>query len=88
MIQIFDAQSDHEIASAHRIFGEHPNTFEWWAFPPEVRQRLGALAVVWSVFEATLETTLWAPLGEQVKGTRSSTDRTSIADWTTELGKV
>jgi len=59
-----------------------------WGFPPDVQQRLGALAVVWGVFEANLETTLWALKGEQVKGTRPSTDKTSIADWINELGKT
>jgi hypothetical protein len=59
-----------------------------WGFPPEVLQRLGALAVVWGVFEAHLETTLWALKGEQVEGTRPSTDKTSIADWITELGEM
>src|ERR1700748_761440 len=59
-----------------------------WGFPPQVQQRLGALAVVWGVFEANLETTLWALKGEQVKGTRPSTDKTSIADWINELGKA
>ena len=58
-----------------------------WGFPPEVQQRIGALAVVWSVFEANLETTLWALRGEQVKGTRPSTDKTSAGDWIKELGK-
>jgi hypothetical protein len=59
-----------------------------WGFPPEVQQRLGALAVVWGVFEANLETALWALKGEQVKGTRPSTDKTSIADWINDLGKT
>jgi hypothetical protein len=59
-----------------------------WGFPPEVQQRLGALAVVWGVFEANLETTLWALRGEQVKGIRPSTDRTSAGDWIKELGKT
>ena len=39
-----------------------------WGFPPGVQQRLGALAVVWGVFEANLETTLWALKEEQVQG--------------------
>jgi hypothetical protein len=58
-----------------------------WGFPPEVQQRIGALAVVWGVFEANLETTLWALRDEQVKGTRPSTDKTSAGDWIKELGK-
>jgi hypothetical protein len=53
-----------------------------------VLQRLGALAVVWGVFEAHLETTLRALKGEQVKGGRPSTGRTSIADWISELGEM
>src|SRR4051812_9786885 len=57
-----------------------------WGFPPEVLQRIGALAVVWGVFEVNLETTLWALKGEQVNGTRPSTDGTSAADWIKELG--
>lgn len=57
-----------------------------WGFPPEVQQRLGALVVVWGVFEANLETTVWALRGEQVEGTRPSTDKTSVADWIKELG--
>lgn len=59
-----------------------------WGFPREVQQRLGALAVVWGVFEANLETTLWALKGEQVKGARPSTDKTSVADWIKELGQA
>jgi|GEM_PF-1452448 len=59
-----------------------------WGFPPEVQQRLGALAVVWGVFEANLETTLWALRGEQVKGARPSTDKTSVTDWIKELGQT
>lgn len=59
-----------------------------WGFPPEVQQRLGAFAVVWGVFEAHLETMLWALKGEQVKGRRPSTDKTSVADWISELGKM
>lgn len=47
---------------------------------------MGALAVVWGVFESNLETTLWALRGEQVKGERPSTDRTSAGDWIKELG--
>ena len=52
-----------------------------------MQQRLGALAVVWGLFEANLETTVWALKGEQVKGTRPSTDKTSVADWM-ELGRT
>jgi hypothetical protein len=59
-----------------------------WGFSPEVQQRLGALAVVWGVFESQLETTLWALKEEQVKGIRPSTDKTTIADWINEIGKT
>jgi hypothetical protein len=57
-----------------------------WGFPLEVQQRIGALAVVWSLFEANLETTLWALRGEQVRGRRPSTDKTSAGAWIKELG--
>lgn len=40
-----------------------------WGFPLDVQQRIGALAVVWSLFEANLETTLWALKDEQVSST-------------------
>lgn len=52
-----------------------------WGFPPEVQQRIGALAVVWSVFESNLETTLWALREEKVSGVRPSTDKTSVGQW-------
>ncbi len=57
-----------------------------WGFPPEVLQRVGALAVVWGVFESNLETTLWALRGEEVAGVRPSTDKTPVSDWIKELG--
>jgi hypothetical protein len=52
-----------------------------WGFPPEVQQRIGALGVVWGVFESNLETTLWALRDEKVVGVRPSTDKTSISQW-------
>jgi hypothetical protein len=58
-----------------------------WGFRPEVQQRIGALAVVWGVFESNLETTLWALRREEVAGVRPSTDKTQISDWIKELGK-
>lgn len=58
-----------------------------WGFPPEVQQRLGALAVVWGVFETSLESTLWALDGDEVKGERPWTDKTSIGVWIEEFGK-
>src|ERR1700742_2514347 len=59
-----------------------------WGFSPEVQQRLGALAVVWGVFEANLETTLWALEEEQVKGKRPSTDEATVGKWFKELGNA
>jgi hypothetical protein len=59
-----------------------------WGFPPEVQQRLGALAVVWGVFEGHLESALWALKGEQVRGRRPSTDKTAVTDWIKELGQT
>jgi hypothetical protein len=58
-----------------------------WGFRPEVQQRIGALAVVWGIFESNLETTLWALRREEVAGVRPSTDKTQISDWIKELGK-
>ncbi len=58
-----------------------------WGFPPEVQQRIGALGVVWGVFETNLETTLWALRDEQVVGVRPSTDKTSISQWIDSLAE-
>jgi hypothetical protein len=58
-----------------------------WGLPPQVQQRLGAFGVLWTVFETSLETTLWALRGEQVAGVRPSTDQTQISQWITEFGK-
>lgn len=52
-----------------------------WGFTPEVQQRIGALGVVWGVFESNLETTLWALRDEKVAGVRPSTDKTTISEW-------
>lgn len=41
-----------------------------WGFPSDVQQRIGALAVLWGVFETSLESALWALKGENVKGVR------------------
>lgn len=56
-------------------------------FPPEVQQRIGALGVVWGVFETNLESTLWALHDEQVVGVRPSTDKTSIGQWIDALAE-
>lgn len=58
-----------------------------WGFSPEVQQRLGALAVVWDVFETRLEITLWGLRGDDVRGTRPWTDKTTIGAWIEEFGK-
>jgi hypothetical protein len=58
-----------------------------WGFPPEVQQRIGALGVVWGVFETNLETTLWALRDEQVVGVHPSTDKTSISQWIDALAE-
>lgn len=56
-----------------------------WGFPPGVQQRLGALVVVWGIFEARLEKTLWTLKGEQVAGVRPSTDKTPVSTWIDDL---
>ncbi|MCR4304184.1 MAG: hypothetical protein NUV63_08190 [Gallionella sp.] len=58
-----------------------------WDFPPEVQQRIGALGIVWGVFETNLENTLWALRDEQVVGIRPSTDKTSISQWIDALAE-
>jgi hypothetical protein len=60
---------------------------EGWGFAPEVQQRLGALGVVWGLFERNLETTLWALRDENVTGVRPSTDKTSISQWIQLMGE-
>lgn len=57
-----------------------------WGFSPEVLQRVGALAVVWGVFESNLETTLWALRVENVADSRPSTEKNQVSDWIKELG--
>jgi len=54
-----------------------------WGFAPEVQQRMGALVVVWGVFETNLETTLWALRNENVAGMWPSTERgdNSLGKW-------
>lgn len=59
---------------------------EGWGFPPEVLQRVGALAVVWGIFESNLETTLWALRDDAVAGVRPWTDKKQIGEWIKELG--
>lgn len=58
-----------------------------WGLPPEVQQRIGALGVVWGVFESNLETTLWALHDEEVAGARPSTDKKTISQWINAMGK-
>jgi hypothetical protein len=58
-----------------------------WGFPDDVLLRVGALALVWGQFESNLETAVWALRGDDVAGTRPWTDKTSVSDWTKELGK-
>lgn len=58
-----------------------------WGFSPEVQQRMGALGIVWGVFETTLESTLWALREEDVSGLRPSTDKTTVGEWIKALGE-
>jgi hypothetical protein len=58
-----------------------------WGFPPEVAQRLGALTVLWGVFEGHLEKALWSLRGEDVAGKRPWTDTQTIGVWINELGR-
>lgn len=53
----------------------------------DVLQRIGALAVLWGVFETNLETTLWALRGESVASVRPSTDKSQVGEWIKDLGK-
>jgi len=50
-----------------------------WGFTPDIQQRIGAFAVIWSVFETNLETTIWALTGENVEGKRPATDKSSVS---------
>jgi len=58
-----------------------------WGFTPNIQQRIGALAVIWSLFETNLETTIWALTGENVEGKRPSTDKSSVSTWIEVLPK-
>jgi hypothetical protein len=58
-----------------------------WGFPPEVQQRMGALGIVWGVFETNLESTLWAFHDEDVAGVRPSTDKLTVSDWIKAFGE-
>jgi hypothetical protein len=58
-----------------------------WGFPVEVQQRMGALGVVWGVFETNLESTLWVLHDESVLGIRPSTDKSTVSDWIKSLGE-
>lgn len=72
----------------HREQSLHVLThLQGWGFPPEVQQRIGALSIVWGVFETNLEITLWALNNEQVAGVRPSTDKMSINQLIEALAK-
>ncbi len=58
-----------------------------WGFPSEVQQRMGALGIVWGVFETNLESTLWAFHDEDVAGVRPSTDKSTVSDWIKAFGE-
>ena len=58
-----------------------------WGFRSEVQQRIGALTVVWGIFESNLETTIWALRGEVVAGVRPSTDKSQVSDWIRQLAE-
>jgi len=58
-----------------------------WGFPPEVQQRIGALGIVWGVFETNLESALWAFRDEDVAGVRPSTDNSTVSEWIKEFGE-
>lgn len=58
-----------------------------WGLPREVLQRIGALGIVWGIFELNLETTLWALHDEKVAGVHPTTDKTSISQWIDAMGK-
>lgn len=59
-----------------------------WGFPDEVQSRIGSFGILWGVFEAGLETALWALNGEVAKGVRPSTDKNSISAWIAEWPKA
>ena len=50
-----------------------------WGFSADTQQRVGALTVVWGLFETRLETVIWALSGEIVQGVTPSTDRLPIS---------
>lgn len=52
-----------------------------WGLPTDILQRMGALGVLWGVFETNLETTLWALNKEVVACKRPSTDSQQISKW-------
>ena len=63
------------------------NRLAGWGFRPEVQQRMGALGIVWGVFETNLESTLWAFHDVDVAGIRPSTDKSTVSDWINAFGK-
>jgi hypothetical protein len=58
-----------------------------FGLPREVQQRIGALGVVWGLFESRLEPTLWALSGEKVAGVRPSTDKKVISQLIADMAK-
>lgn len=58
-----------------------------FGFPLEVQQRLGALAVVWGMFETSLEEAIWSLRGEEIHGVRPWTDGKPISAMIDELDR-
>jgi hypothetical protein len=82
------AKPHHETAFLCRKLREHPHALERVGISAGRAATPGRASRCLGRFEANLETTLWALKGEQVKGTRPSTDKTSASDWINELGKT
>lgn len=51
----------------------------------EILEKIGAFGVSWGIFESNLETILWLMDGEDVKGNRPSTDKSTITEWIKRL---
>src|SRR6476619_2386626 len=58
-----------------------------WGFSPEVQQRIGALGIVWGIFESNLETTLLTLRDEKVAGVGTSTGNKVISELIAEMAK-
>jgi hypothetical protein len=58
-----------------------------WGFSSETQGLLGAFILMWGMFEANLEETLWVLRKEDVAGTRPWTDTVPLGEWLKELGK-